>query len=52
MTCGALAVRMGAVFVEVHVTDPVQPVFDHPVARMMAASPAGLAWVAVSDVIA
>ena len=43
---------LGVVLVEVNVADPVQPVLDPPVARMIAASWAGVAWVTLSEVTA
>jgi hypothetical protein len=38
---GAGGAGLGAVFVEVHVTDPVQLVFDDPVARDDGGEPGG-----------
>jgi hypothetical protein len=42
--------HLGAILVEVHVADPVEPVLDAPVAADDSREPAGLAWVTVNDV--
>lgn len=49
---GAGGADLGEVFVPVQVTEPVQPVLDHPVAADDDGEFGGLAWVAVSEVIA
>jgi hypothetical protein len=43
---------LGPVLIEIHVTDPVEPVFDAPVAADDARELAGRAWVTVRDVMA